>query len=1379
MSDFTTSNSASVTSSASATPLIKQLDSNVDAVRQKDIALRQRKKAQLSASANSSVSHVADMNADRHTLDGVGDDIRQTTKRSSSKAASSMRPATSDEEDDADSTVLGHCVSALPLRPKERPSLKETRPRGTKQSSQRSFTSENTCNCSHGSNSKTNDVLNDNFDADTAHSYSHPGSSGHPGSGHPGSGPRRGSRGSNTSRQRSPSSAGKISGFVATASQPASKPLGPPPSVPLPPRPLTSPHSSSTHSSANGYSYSSRRSSRASAVTAVSSPSSASVRSSWKSSNQSLVSSHLIPTSSEHSDTSDISDEELNGIRDISKHFPSPTAASVAPPTSVLQKLERSGSHTSSSSGSALQSSRTGRRSAPSGSSTHTLLSSVQHGPTDLRVDTLHGRTGPLDSVNGEESSDSALSDVLNLADNHGALMIGMQQTALRSGLGIARVGLGARILSSHASERSLHRAGQGREVQIRITASSRANEGLEATQTTQHAPCSKPAALNRPLQAHHRHTSKSSKTMSELVAALDLEANEWGQRLAQSEGSQPVSGVNDPVQGWKPSLESKMPETQVVSHSTEGYGHHPLPASESLPSLSSSGSQELSFDDSHGLTTAESSLVRSSSAKSTSSPRDSIDTAAEVAGSSEFRSIYDAYRGSTSTMASRFTAPVVRIEDPEGGEVSDPELEDGVSSSDDMPRKRNKPTRKTHLGFEDQRAALRPRPSKLYHAASTPSRPSQTFQSSLLPTQEEETPASPCTPTGSTSEGADPYAFYQFSPSLPPFMPTGLSPLDLTGRGTWSSIVARASDRMRSRQGSVASLTSLASTTTGPVSMRQIRATAQAKQREVDAAHRTREEMSEQVAAMSYRPFAIHDHAASFASHAGMSVDLRSSVSSIFHGGSPSDGTASGRSTAMSSLGYMHSLAPSVGDYGTRWPVGIGADQGVGPDDVASLFTLTGNSLSRRSSASQPQAKAYVEFSMQTSPQASPTHSELSLPNSLNVDDEGVRLDAKVGSRNRPTASAGELSPLGTDAPLRRRRSAASLLSLHNVNPELDRPGLWPSKIRAPRLSSDLRTRSRKESSMRAVAGEEPASDEESDLDVSANLEDLAERSGVLDTARGSKRKLHSAVAEVNAVDAKLNEMHRPIASIPARSLRISATLDRIRAQRISRSAAWNSSDEGNIGGGRGVLNSLRKSAPTSRPCLPGSARAQVANTGILLHRSKSMVSMRTPTHAGLAMSASTSAPRVRSPSPDLSILATQSDEEEVLLTADLRLDPTGLPHTSLLDEEFDLIVGQTITRKSSATVKPSTTFALRGSRVEVPGTNSFPRSQRTNSQHGSGGSGEDNDELGRGGSKDSQQTVQLHTSSRNSSTSSVIEIIQEADELDGDARVALAKVR
>ncbi|CDR98611.1 hypothetical protein [Sporisorium scitamineum] len=1252
-------------------------DANINDFRSKILASRQKKQAELSASAFLAVNEPLPSDSNRLTWVGVDDDSGQCA--AASRSMSSTESRYSDEEDDADSTILGHYIQAMPIPPQNSLLIE--------QKSQRlSLASEGTCSSSHESSSRTSCLLDDDMDAHSLHTTTATDTSSGP--------PSRRSSSARTSvaSQRKSNYANSVA---------SSKPRGPPPSMPLPPKPPSSPHARSP-STRNGEFWPSRRSSRTSALTASSSRSSASLRSSRKSTYSDVASPLLVSDHSQCSDVCDLSEEELTGIRNISYQFPSPTSPYIARRPSASRAPEEDRLHVSYRSESTAEPS-TGSQSHGSETMSRKALRQVQDCSTDLPSNEAPACDDGIGTAQGEESNDSSLSDVLDLADNKGVLMIGrrLQQ---------------ASVWQKSTSKQ--HEAGK-----------------------------------------HHQRKGTMSKSMSELMAALDLEASEWSQRLGESERTMDSrnSQVGQTQARESHLLDSKPPGPQP-SHllPSNDTAQPDLQASDSLPSLSSAGSQELSLDDSRGPATAESSLVRSNSGKSMQSFGDTADTAHDNGASVEFHSIYNAYRGSTSTIASRFTAPVVRIEDPEGDEVSDSELEDDVSSSDDAPRKRNKSSRKKPFGFEQQRVSLRPRPSLLSRSSSV--KGGSTFHSTLPPTEEEDAESSNSAPTTTTTEGSDPYAFYEFSPSLPPFMPTGLSPRDLTGRGTWSSIVARASERMRSRQPSLTSLDSFTTTASasGPVSLRQIRATARAKQRQADAAHRARELMSNQFAAMSYRPFAIHQHAASFASQAGASSDLRSSVSSIFGAASLMGGMTSGRSSAMSNPSYAGSIAPGVGDYGTRWPVAIGADEGVGLNDAASMFSMTPYSLSRSPSGSQPPTKKYVEFSMQTSPQPSPTDAKFAPLDTLTVDEGVNRADAQVGTDVKIHS---DLDYLGIDTPLLRRRSTVSLLSTHDLNAELDQPGLWPSHIRAPRLSSMARRRSDGQQVSSAAIDAEAGSEEESDLDVDASLEDLAERSGVLDVSRGFKRKMHSTATEAHEMGSVDDSTERPIASIPARSRRISATLDRIRAQRISRAAGWNDSDDDVAAGtAAGVLNTPRSTAKSGRPSLPGSVPSKVKSGAGSLRRSKSMAAM-----GGSKRDAtSPSMLRVRSPSPDLSILTNPSDDEEVLLTADLDMDSADLSHKSILDEEFDMMVGQTITSRFSGSVKPSSQFQQQrgsGEAIETP-SKKAPTNNKGSAVEGGEQSGSED-------SKDSQQTAKMQTHSRASSMSSVIEMIQEADEL------------
>ncbi len=99
---------------------------------------------------------------------------------------------------------------------------------------------------------------------------------------------------------------------------------------------------------------------------------------------------------------------------------------------------------------------------------------------------------------------------------------------------------------------------------------------------------------------------------------------------------------------------------------------------------------------------------------------RKSSDTATDAGAHAEFHSIYEHTEDLPAPWLRASQHPVVRIEDPQGEEVSDEELDGDVSSTDETPRKRNKAGKK-RLGFDEQRVALRPRPSMTQRSASFP----------------------------------------------------------------------------------------------------------------------------------------------------------------------------------------------------------------------------------------------------------------------------------------------------------------------------------------------------------------------------------------------------------------------------------------------------------------------------------------------------------------------------------------------------------------------------------------------------------------------------------------------------------------------------------
>ncbi|SPO47634.1 uncharacterized protein PSANT_05322 [Moesziomyces antarcticus] len=1234
------------------------MDTATDAndLRQKVLALRQKKKEQLLSASQFTLSAQIDVEPNRLTWFGVDDPDHlpgPNIPANPSEPVASRQSHDDNEDDDADSTVLGHYLEALPLPPST------------------VFVKSTASSAARSSNIISRDsgslypVQQDTLTARAALPL----------------GRGTSARTSVSSLHRNPRSSVKDAFASASTSSGRNTPLGPPPTMPLPPRPTLSSHDS--------HSLSSRRSSRLSAATVISRRSSTSASSSCKSADLTLDAS----VSTDRTDSSDVSDEELDSIRNISNHFPSP-----GHPTATLPHH-----------------------------SLHSALSPSQPTWQDLPFDTPLARRDKQFGVQGESSTDSALSDVLNITEHRGLL------TAKHPHLpvGVARVGLGPRSISPRAA------------------ASSPASEQLEYLSDSNAAPSSQPHHDTSPSSSRHKRTGTMSKSLSELMVALELEADGCRQqRPRRSHPSQDNSAQPSSSSSPRHASESNHTDGSDLQHNGP---EEPsiLPTSDSLPSLSSSGSQDESLDDSRGPQTAESSLTRSISTKSVGSYRRSSDTVHDNASVAEFQSIYNAYRDSAATFASRFTAPTVRIEDPQGDEISDSELEGGSSSElDEVPRKRNKSSRKKHLGFDEQRASLRNRSLTVTRPVADPSRAAYNSRTTTAPTNEHSVSS---TAVDTPSQGLDPYAFYEFSPSLPPFMPTGLSPRDLTGRGTWSSIVARASERMRSRQPSIASLSTLASTATGPVSMRQIRASAEAKQRQIDAAHRAREQMSDQFAAMSYRPFAIHDHALSLVDPSSTPVQLSRSFSSKSIASSQAYGSTMERRSSTTTLGYTDSIAPSVGEYGSKWPVAVGADEAVGPDDAASSYAFTTSSLSRQPSSSHGQAKKYVEFSMQTSPQSTPTTAVMPLPAStMAVHDAVEHSDVEFGSPSPGSAAAqrssSHLDLLGIDAPMRRRKSSASLLSMHDLDAELDKPGLWPSQIRAPRLSPSAPGRTRRESAVVASEGQvtviDAGSDEESDLDVDASLEDLAERSGVLDASRGSKRKLRVDASETRSSGVTPDASSRPIASIPARSKRISAALDRIRAQQASRAAAWHSSDDSdddcdNVGVNSPVQRGKPMQARSSLSVLANKPRGAF-NAGIA-GRDSATLPLKDGSRVSPASTKSVSSSRrlLRSSSPDL--IAPPSDEEEVLLTEDLEWDQAEISRHAMVDDEFDLHVGEAVTPRFSTPLKAQNKALAR--------QNSGSLASET--------------------SCGAQVAPPESCRSRSSSMSSVIEIIQEADEI------------
>lgn len=566
----------------------------------------------------------------------------------------------------------------------------------------------------------------------------------------------------------------------------------------------------------------------------------------------------------------------------------------------------------------------------------------------------------------------------------------------------------------------------------VPTTASSRLSDARRDLGNTVSVSPTSPTGFRPPTRSRPRRVSSKDSIMQQkiigLVAALDLHADQMS-----SSSSTSIRRTHEK------SPPPSTPDTPV-----------------SMPSLGSTSTLDISH-----------SMQRTDSTGSFQVP--AIRVAESGKPSFELDSIYDAYRfTSDSVMSNTFNAPAPRVD----REDSDTEIDA------DSPRKRAKQNRPTvGLGFEDQRAVRRDSVVRTNRLGSA-------FSPTLQSTAEES--AAQVRPGQQ-----DPFAFYQFSPSLPPFVPSGLSPKDLTGTGTWSSIVARAaSSTLLSRRPSVASVSSIGSVT-GPVSLREIKATAEAKQQAAREEQRRRESLSAYVTAMSYRPIALHEHA--LANVRDVSPDT--SAASLFSGG---------RSTSLSSYSMA---APSIADFGTRWPVAIGQDQ----VNTSPRSSVSGS----RPESAQP--KKYVEFCMQTSPTSSPATRSLSLP-------------TEIGSDVRPALPE-----------LRRKSLRLSLLHVHGL--DVDEPGAWPVRVRAPRLSSpnSASPGARHSTGLtRAHEEDENSGDEsdESDLDVSVTLEVLAQRSGVWDDVRGAKRK----IGVKDQADRHSFEIQRKIASIPQRTPRRSS---------------------------------------------------------------------------------------------------------------------------------------------------------------------------------------------------------------------------------------------
>ena len=692
-------------------------------------------------------------------------------------------------------------------------------------------------------------------------------------------------------------------------------------------------------------------------------------------------------------------------------------------------------------------------------------------------------------------------------------------------------------------------------------------------------------------------------KSLNGLVAALDEEASRWVDD-AQSPSASPRSSSNSASGPQRPDRQGPV---LTITEDTQ---------TDHVPPVVPEPSARNSKDDT-GLLTA--------SRRHSGLGRQSFESEGADA---EISSIYSKYRrNSEETFNSVLSAPEVRIEnaDDDGSSSSDLDLS---PVEEDGPRKRSKQNRRNGIGFEDQRAAPSRKPS----------------QRSFTPGQI----VSPAHLGSGSQKKDDPYAYYEFSPSLPPFVPSGLQPKDLTGTGTWSSIVARANG-MVSRQASISSFSSLATTnTTGPVSLREIAAGARAKREQAEEARRLRESQSTQFSSMTYKPFEIHRHASDQAR-----LESASYASSLSR--------ASSRNTALS-LSSMASFS-TIG-MANQWPVAVGGgsedNDDVGTEteelkDDRHSFAGTGVQTSVRGSTSTlPAAKVYAEVCLQTSPASTPPGSP-KLP-AASIQTETPKAASKSKASKKVSSARKSLA---------RRKTMAALTAAYQDDE--DEIANWPSRTRAPRLSGrkssaalERPTTTRKTgllfSSFEDGDTELPAtSSDESDLDVGAPLEVLAERSGALDEVRGAKRKITRGNAMPSPRGSPVEE--RRIATIPTRA-RLSSTplANRRRLRPSSNGSGWTSSEDE-----REPRFETRKGPATPRPngnlkeldAIPTSVPPKAAIKGSsMMQRSKSVSNLR-PTSSRKSRP---SLP-VRADSPDLSVMTLDNEDEDSLLT--VQLDP------------------------------------------------------------------------------------------------------------------------
>ncbi|CAO1631587.1 unnamed protein product [Parajaminaea phylloscopi] len=341
------------------------------------------------------------------------------------------------------------------------------------------------------------------------------------------------------------------------------------------------------------------------------------------------------------------------------------------------------------------------------------------------------------------------------------------------------------------------------------------------------------------------------------------------------------------------------------------------------------------------------------------------------------------------------FNAPIISI-DHVDSDASDIDADSSVTT----PRKkqRQRPRVSPEYGFDYQRvSAPHLRSAKSGQASASVPAPA---------------PASKQADT----QGPDPFAFYSFCPELPPFVPQGLRPIDLTGRGTWQSIMARAGSVSPaiSRANSVSTLRDAGTDvgyevgqTTAPTSMRQIAAETRAKQA---WAKEYAEKQADLLSKRSWEPAEIHAIAAEQGANDVARSEHGSVISPDFTGSHASFNSlavahdTTGMAYDFTRLANLHRAASFASQVSLQSRT---SEAGVGDDVVSSLGLGIGRANSTAS-------KEYREFSQQTTPPASPEPTVEGLADSAK--DVGVGSEESSGPAERLEAHLQSTGGVGSD---------------------------------------------------------------------------------------------------------------------------------------------------------------------------------------------------------------------------------------------------------------------------------------------------------------------------------------------------------------------------